>query len=749
MTTLMRPIVLILFTLISFAAHAQKQNNNWCYGHKSGLNFSTSPPTFFATNVDTDEGVASVSDPNTGDLLFYASTKDVYNVDNVIMPNGNDIGVDPNGTCAQGVMIVPFVQDKNKYYIFTLSPQGTNGVLAYSVVDITLDGGKGDVVSGQKMVPVDSNFGESMVVTEGCGYYWLIVSRAGTSSLYAYKITATGIAPSAVISITGYPNIPGKITHFKVSPDRQMLGITCWIGDNGYSYAAIHSFDRKNGTVSNGMVISEKQGSHYYGCEFSPNSRMFYVNSYYDRDIYQFDLSSGNQQNIINSKKFVIQGHTRQMGALQLGPDNNIYMSNVGGTSLNMISNANLPVPQCTFTVGATSIPSGSTAGYGLPMSVVFSEKEDPSLYPNRTDTSICFAGSKVVLRGQPLRQGYEWQNGSMADSLVVVDSGTYWVTMQGGCKEITDTFVITRKVDTVATVTDTLMCEGDKILLTAKTHPTQATYMWNTEQTDRAVLINSKGNYWVRTTEECLITTDTFDVDYIPLSVDLGADTAICVGDTATLYANVQPATAYFKWSTGSEDPSIKITTPGLYKISASNMGCTETDERVVTFYPKPTFELGSDTEICRSDRYVLPRLSTIDSATFTWQDGSNNRKYIVQESGRYTLTVNNKCGTFTDTVDISVRDCNLFFASAFTPNGDGLNDKAHLVGDLTNVKDFVLRIYNRRGQEVYMTTNINDGWDGMHNGQPAAMDTYYYFIKYIYMGEEYLDKGDLTLIR
>ncbi len=746
----MRPLGFMFLMLISLTVCAQKQNNNWCFGHGCGLDFSTAPPTFYTATLDTDEGVATVSDPNTGDLLFYASTKDVYNVDHVIMPNGNDIGVDPNGTCAQGVMIVPFVQDKNKYYIFTLSPQGTNGVLAYSVVDITLDGGKGDVVNGQKMIPVDSNFGESMVVTEGCGYYWLIVSKAGTSSFYSYKITDTGIASSAVISIAGYPNIPGKITHFKVSPDRQIFGYTCWIGDDGYSYAAIHSFDRKNGTLGSGMVISEKQGSHYYGCEFSPNSRMFYVNSYYDRDIYQFDISSGNQQVIISTKQLVVQGHLQQMGALQLGPDNNIYMTNVGGSSLNTITNANLRVPLCTFNINAVQIVgTSSSAGYGLPLTVVFSEKEDPSLVPSRLDTSICFAGNKVVLRGQPLRQGYEWQNGTKADSLAIVDSGTYWVTMQGGCKEITDTFVITRKVDTTHTTSDTLMCEGEKILLSAKTLATQATYIWSNEQTGKESYINSKGIYWVRTTEECLITTDTFDVDYIPLSVELGADTAICVGDTATLHAKVEPATAYIKWSTGSEDPSIKITTPGLYKITASNMGCTETKERVVTLYPKPNFELGSDTEVCRNDKYVLPRLSNLDSATFTWQDGSNNRKYIVQESGRYTLTVNNICGSFADTANILVRDCNLFFASAFTPNGDGLNDKAHLVGDLTNVHDFILRIYNRRGQEVYTTTNATDGWDGMHNNQPAAMDTYYYFIKYTYMGEEYLDKGDLTLIR
>ncbi len=99
--------------------------------------------------------------------------------------------------------------------------------------------------------------------------------------------------------------------------------------------------------------------------------------------------------------------------------------------------------------------------------------------------------------------------------------------------------------------------------------------------------------------------------------------------------------------------------------------------------------------------------------------------------------------------TVDILVPDGNSFCAPAFTPNGDGLNDVAHLVGALTNVHDFVRRIYNRRGQEVYVSTNVNDGWDGMHNGQPAAMTTYYYYIKYSYLGEEHLQKGDLTLIR
>ncbi len=815
----MRPLVVILLIIFATPTHAQLQNNNWCFGANAGVNFNNTPPSSFNISINMSEGVASISNRHTGTLLFYASTQDVYNRNGTVMPNGNNVGTDPGGTCAQGVVIVPFVNDTNKYYVFTLEPVGTAGVLAYSVVDMTRDAGRGDVVTGQKRIVLGSGYGEAMVVTEGCGWYWLLTFKKNSQDFYAYHITANGINTTPVISATtGYTNRCLGLATMKVSPDRTKIGLSAWHGVNS-SFAAIHDFNQATGVVSNGMIIDSHQGTYFYGCEFSPNSQRYYTVGFSSKTIYQYDLSLGTAAQINASVKTVAVSTAGSLGELQIGPDSNIYCVTFGANTLGCIYNANLVYPGCTYVANAIQLSNGSSCKLGLPQAVVhpYTNVSDTFSIAKRVDTTVC-ANNRFVLHGRPNRDWYQWQNSSTADSFVVTQPGTYWVKMPDSCFSFADTFVVSYYPDTLSTGADTAICDGDTLTLygrsgqgpylwqdnsTASTYKTStaglfwvsmdngcftyadtvevttytdsfyssvdslicgdvriairpeadlkntASYKWSTGENVYSIFKEDEGVYWVTTTEHCVVTTDTIAVKEVPLIVDAGADTTICFGAEITLIGSSTPATQYVVWSTGVKNHTTRVSQKGYYTFTASFSGCTASDKVLLDVFQNITFELGSDTEICRNDRYVLPRLSSIDSATFIWQDGSNNRKYIVQESGRYTLTVNNKCGTRSDTVDISVRDCNLFFPSAFTPNGDGLNDVARFVGDLINVGDFELRIFNRRGQEVFATTNINDGWDGMHNGQPAAMDIYYYFIKYIYMGEEHLKKGDLTLIR
>ena len=85
-----------------------------------------------------------------------------------------------------------------------------------------------------------------------------------------------------------------------------------------------------------------------------------------------------------------------------------------------------------------------------------------------------------------------------------------------------------------------------------------------------------------------------------------------------------------------------------------------------------------------------------------------------------------------------------------AFTPNGDGDNDKIYVRG--WGIKRLIeFSIYNRWGERVYTSSDINEGWDGTFNGKPQNIDTYAYFVKV----ETYVDekpitkKGTFVLIR
>lgn len=93
----------------------------------------------------------------------------------------------------------------------------------------------------------------------------------------------------------------------------------------------------------------------------------------------------------------------------------------------------------------------------------------------------------------------------------------------------------------------------------------------------------------------------------------------------------------------------------------------------------------------------------------------------------------------------------CKPYIPNAFTPNGDGLNDlfRVRFKGDMTLLR---LSVYNRFGQEVFHTNNIQQGWDGKWNGVPQELGTYFYYIKALCgnKGDHVMElKGDVTLIK
>ncbi|RYE10307.1 MAG: gliding motility-associated C-terminal domain-containing protein, partial [Sphingobacteriales bacterium] len=93
----------------------------------------------------------------------------------------------------------------------------------------------------------------------------------------------------------------------------------------------------------------------------------------------------------------------------------------------------------------------------------------------------------------------------------------------------------------------------------------------------------------------------------------------------------------------------------------------------------------------------------------------------------------------------------CTPFIPSAFTPNGDGKNDVFRLVskGDI-RLKE--LMIFNRFGQKVFESTDIDNSWNGSFNGEPVDVGTYFYMLKANCgnNNERLVElKGDVTVIR
>lgn len=606
----MRTSVFLLVALIwCNVGNAQKRNNVWCFGNGAGVDFNTNPPTPFTSQINTIEEAASVCDRRTGKLLFYTDGATVWSADHSIMPNGVDIGVDPNVlSSVNGAVIIPFIGDDDKYYILS-SATGRErpGELYYSVVDMRLNGGKGDVVQTQKKIRIAGEYTEAMVVMQNCETIWVVTQQRASvgADFYAFRISEEGIDVTPVVSPIGHAQRPYFESGLFASADNSKLISlgNVFSSGRGDAYMALYDFDMATGKLSNAAIIDDGDNAVTYNCVFSPNGKRLYTTN--RSGVYQYDMSLATPSAIRASRTKIGTSTCWLLNGMCRRDDGNIYIIRNESEYLDMISNTDELYPNCTFTDKAVEI--GGKGTYGIP--------------PMIADGSV---------------------------------------------------------------------------------------------------------------------------------DVYLGEDTLLCNGASVALRSSVAPSGAKYKWSTGDTTSSIVVSDGGTYELTVSYNGCSGSDEVNVSIKQPISIDLGDETQICKNSTLLLPVISTTGAdEKYLWQDGSTDRTFSVREGGVYHVTVSNECDTISDTLVVTERNCHFFFPSAFSPNGDGRNDIARLVGDATAVTSYRLHIINRWGEVVFHTKDATKGWDGTYKGQKAEVGTYFYIIKYTYDGVEEMMKGDITLIR
>jgi gliding motility-associated-like protein len=87
-------------------------------------------------------------------------------------------------------------------------------------------------------------------------------------------------------------------------------------------------------------------------------------------------------------------------------------------------------------------------------------------------------------------------------------------------------------------------------------------------------------------------------------------------------------------------------------------------------------------------------------------------------------------------------------FIPNAFTPNGDGINDKLFVYGN--GLKDIQMQIFNRWGEKIFETNNQSEGWDGTYKGNHVNPGVFTYFFEATYLDEKRIEqKGTITVIK
>jgi gliding motility-associated-like protein len=199
--------------------------------------------------------------------------------------------------------------------------------------------------------------------------------------------------------------------------------------------------------------------------------------------------------------------------------------------------------------------------------------------------------------------------------------------------------------------------------------------------------------------------------------------------------------------------DPVHQYASPGNYtvKLTESWSGKLFTDSSVVTVHPLPNINLG-DTILLFSGASILLHAGG-GYQHYLWSTGSADSVITVSSGGDYWARVEDEhCCYNLDTVHIT--QYQYFFPNAFTPNGDGTNDIFRAVGLYRNIK-FSMYIYDRWGQLVFESANIDQGWDGTFGGQACPSNVYVYICNIEFLGTDIkangkiVYKGTVTLVR
>jgi len=355
-------ISLFIGLLIPMAGLSQGEWNNWYFGGQAGVTFNSLPPQpLLDGQMYANRACAVVSD-SLGNLLFYTDGTSVWDRTHSIMPNGTGLFCDNS---AQGVQVVKYIANDSLYYIFTKNCTGwppplANEGLHYSVLNMKLNYGYGDIMTGQKNITLlgMSNWPLLMTTTRHHNNQdaWLIIRNTiADNHYYAYLITSAGIQLPPVISNSpvGYIDPATNIGYMRVSPDGTKLIFP------DLSLLEYCLFNSTTGLITplfhcQGDGNGPDDGWGYL--EFSIDSKYLYRSGgdWYNAKIYQYDATI--EDSVLFKQSEIQIGQSTAGVHLQMGPDWKIYGDQSMQNYLCVINNPTVPGIGCHFQTDAVSL---------------------------------------------------------------------------------------------------------------------------------------------------------------------------------------------------------------------------------------------------------------------------------------------------------------------------------------------------------------------------------------------------------
>lgn len=525
--------VCLIFLIIVSQVCAQKEANNWYFGNKAGISFESGAPIALTNSgMYTQFGTATMSD-TTGNLLFYTDGKQVYNRNHVVMPNGNGL----LGTSTSQICIcVRRPKSDHLYYIFTVGDIIEVPGLYYSEIDMTKDGGLGDIDQFKNIPLNNSNLAvEKITAVRHANNedIWVIVRQASDpiNQYHTYQITSAGVnsIPRTTDCLSNVPNTTSTARAFegqmKVSPDGKFLISAIWTFFGGYE---VNKFDTENGIITPLYNFTVPLWNYRnWGVEFSADLKYLYLCNYVMGEtniITQFDLSLIEDKDLFVASMLEV-GRGGNVRDLQIGPDGKIYTSRWGSSYLGVINNPSLPGSACDYDSTGVYL-GGRLCYYGLPQFI--------QTYFLRFEYQGKCAGETFTFTPNfnPVPDSIHWDFGDPASgaSNVSNELSPQHIYNQGGLYTV-NVFVrfpdgrteeTSREVTVIGLPTpypgnDTIVCKGTTLSLEAING--YESYLWSNDEITQTIFVADTGYYWVEAVNaQGCIGRDTVHVGWYPL---------------------------------------------------------------------------------------------------------------------------------------------------------------------------------------------------------------------------------------
>jgi gliding motility-associated-like protein len=244
---------------------------------------------------------------------------------------------------------------------------------------------------------------------------------------------------------------------------------------------------------------------------------------------------------------------------------------------------------------------------------------------------------------------------------------------------------------------------------------------------------------------------------------VDIGPDfIELCQPDSMVFDARGDYTQPYIMaWQDGTISPTYTAKTTELVWVRVTDgNNCSRVDSIDFSAHPLPVFDLGNDTLLCDEQNPLV-----LDGGDYAFYDWRTTSGLYSTDNPYYAYPVK----PFMDTIILNVTDINgceksdsvtIFpcdIASMFkdmpntiTPNDDGHND-VWVIPFMEKFPDAVVEIFDRWGRLVHRTEDFSTdkgAWDGVSNGRPMPMDSYFYVLDLKYMNVDPIS-GAINLIR